>query len=326
MLINCINKNTNTNCSIRFDKTACIIINETFIKNFIHPNVSCDYDDLILMINDDIELKKHVYKYYLNYQLIENEKNMKEEYFCDNFYNTLFDIIDINNVIILIKKTQQDWDTFLKDKDLENNFSGTIDFNNDKQYTFKKENCLCNVNLNIKIKVSNPKMKRELEIFRSRINSFFPMITKFHLGPVRAMYQGPIKDKSSEVYMLPSAITAYMTGMCLNKQYFSGKKDPCEIVNKYHRRGYGIILNKKEIIHFIEYCYRLPKWRDLYGIKNMRNINCIVGVPLHKLFFSPNGNVRYKIQNMNLKYCNIKIFSRPIIDKCGYVLPLMSVN
>ena len=58
----------------------------------------------------------------------------------------------------------------------------------------------------------------------------------------------------------------------------------------------------------------------------MRNINCIVGVPLHKLFFSPNGNVRYKIQNMNLKYCNIKILSRPIIDKCGYVLPLMSVN
>ena len=73
-LIDIINKNTNETSYVKFEKTGCIVINENFIKNYIHPNVSCDYDDLLLMINKDIELKKHVYKYYLNFQLIENEK------------------------------------------------------------------------------------------------------------------------------------------------------------------------------------------------------------------------------------------------------------
>jgi hypothetical protein len=275
------------------------------------------------MINEDTELKKHIYKYYLNFQLIENEKNMQKEIFTDGFYNSLFDIIDIDHVLILIKKTQQDWDQFLKDKDLENNFTGSIKYNNDKVYTLKKDNCLCNINLNIKIKVSNLKMKRDLEIFRSRVKSFFPMITKFHLGPVRSMYQGPIKDKPSQVYMLPSAITAYMTGLCLNKQYFSGKDDPCGIVNKYHRRGYGLILNKKEIIHFIQYCYKMDKWRILYGIKNIRDINTIVGSPVNKLIFSPQGKIKYKLQNMDIsKHKTILVSTKSIIDNCGYVIPL----
>ena len=322
-LIDIIDKNTNETSYVKFEKTACIVINENFIKNYIHPNVSCDYDDLILMINKDIELKKHVYKYYLNFQLIENEKNIQKEFFTNEFYNSLFDIIDIDNVMILIKKTQQDWDKFLKDKDLENNFTGSIKYNNDKIYTLKKENCLCNINLNLKMKVSNPKIKRNLEIFRSRVKSFFPMITKFHLGPVRSMYQGPIKDKPSQVYMLPSAITAYMTGMCLNKQYFSGKDDPCAIVHKYHRRGYGLILNKKEIIHFIQYCFKMEKYRALYGMENLRDINKIIGSPENKLIFSPQGKIKYKLQNTNTNVHKYRLVTtKSIIDNCGYVIPL----
>ena len=44
-----------------------------------------------------------------------------------------------------------------------------------------------------------------------------------------------------------------MTGINIDYKYFSGTNDPVKIFNKYRSRGYGCILNNKEIKNVIYY-------------------------------------------------------------------------
>ena len=50
----------------------------------------------------------------------------------------------------------------------------------------------------------------------------------------------------------------------LDYKYFSGSKDPIDIINKYRMRGFGTLLNEKEKIKLIEYSKNVQQWADFY--------------------------------------------------------------
>ena len=93
----------------------------------------------------------------------------------------------------------------------------------------------------IRFKFMFNKIGRQIEFFRSNSKDFFSLAAHFHLPAVRAYYQG------TNVYMTPSCVTAMMTGINIEYKYFAGIRDPVDIINKYNRRGFGIILNSTEL-------------------------------------------------------------------------------
>ena len=87
----------------------------------------------------------------------------------------------------------------------------------------------------------------KIEMFRIKDKDFFGTVARFHFPCVRAYYQG------DNVYILPSCITAMMTGLNIEYKYFAGIRNPVDIINKYMQRGFGVILNKFEINLLIDY-------------------------------------------------------------------------
>ena len=140
--------------------------------------------------------------------------------------------------------------------------------------------------------------------------------------------------------MTPSCITAHMTRTNIDYKYISGNKDPIEIINKYRMRGFGTILNKNEISHYLNYIDKVPFWKNLY-CKDNQNIDLILGdlCPSQKIFhprlynidFYTNPNIRpipfenpyndvkpYKEETYDSNLNN----ENKIINMRGYIKPL----
>jgi hypothetical protein len=107
-----------------------------------------------------------------------------------------------------------------------------------------------NVEISYKYKIISNKLKRSLEIFPIKGKDHFSVISSFHLPNVRGYYNG------SNVYLLPSCISAHLTYTNLDYKYFAGSKDPIKILEKNRRRGFGTILSNREIAIYIKYCNR----------------------------------------------------------------------
>ncbi len=104
-----------------------------------------------------------------------------------------------------------------------------------------------------------------IEMFRIKDREFFNTVSRFHFPCVRGYYNG------NNVHILPSCITAMMTGLNIEYKYFSGIRDPHEIVNKYLSRGFGVILNKYEINKWIEYNKLNNIYKNALGEKTADN-------------------------------------------------------
>jgi hypothetical protein len=89
--------------------------------------------------------------------------------------------------------------------------------------------------------------KTKIEMFRIKEKEFFSAVARFHFPCVRSYYQG------DNVYILPSCISAMMTGLNIEYKYFAGIRNPNEIINKYLFRGFGVLLNKFELNLWLEY-------------------------------------------------------------------------
>jgi len=117
----------------------------------------------------------------------------------------------------------------------------------------------------IRFKFTSSYLQHNIELFQVYNDNFFSIVNRFHFPCVRGYFQ---KDK---VYLLPSAITAFMTGINIDYKYFSGTNDPVKIFNKYRSRGFGCILNNKEIKNVVYYnsnnnkesCYYTEKKSDV---------------------------------------------------------------
>ena len=121
-------------------------------------------------------------------------------------------------------------------------------------------------------------------------------VANFHLPCVRGYYDG------SQVYLLPSCITAALTLINLDYKYFAGSNDPIEILNKYRLRGYSIALNDSEKIRFISYSSKVEKWNNLYGginIKDKNSVNSVYGYRHpDSIFFNPRYILKEKFNNI----------------------------
>jgi hypothetical protein len=149
---------------------------------------------------------------------------------------------------------------------------------------------ICKLNESIRFQIKSNRMNRSWEIFKTRDTNFFSTVSKFHMGFVRALYNG------KTALCLPSFISAMMLQLSTDYKYFASIRNPIEIINKYRSRGFGIILNDDEKIHFAYYNSFKPdtdmsdskesesestsnKWYLMYkvDIKDKSSINAIFG-------------------------------------------------
>ena len=138
--------------------------------------------------------------------------------------------------------------------------------------------------INFKFRISSHFLPHNLEFFQIKNLEFFSIVSQFHLPIVRSYYDG------NQIYLTPSCNSACMTFINIDYKYFTGKKDPIEIINKYRMRGFGTILNENEINKLVKYSSLVPKWKKLYGlnIKSQKSIlNNIGPLKIKDNFFKP---------------------------------------
>jgi hypothetical protein len=99
-----------------------------------------------------------------------------------------------------------------------------------------------------------------IEVFKSKYQEVFSIVSRFHLPCVRGYYCG------NDVKLLPSCVSAYKTGINGDYKYMTGGYDPIHIIDKYRTRGFGIILNKTEIRHMVEYNKDAEEWKGVFKI------------------------------------------------------------
>ena len=153
------------------------------------------------------------------------------------------------------------------------------------------------IRMNLKFKINSAPLSRELELFMNNRGDFMNMVSKFHLPCVRAYYNG------DNVYMTPSCITSYMTMMNLHYRYFSGQTTPMEIINKYRMRGFGILLNKKEIKELFKYSCDNEFWRNLYDFNKINSVKAnmkkflTINDPNYRFYEPRKYNAAFFIEN-----------------------------
>jgi len=135
------------------------------------------------------------------------------------------------------------------------------DFRDDDNKVSDEDNkVILKISENIRFKITSPNLEHKIEVFRIKYNEFFSCVARFHLNCVRGFYDG------ENVYMLPSCVSALMTRWNMDYHYFSGMRDPIDILNKYRMRGFGTIVNDLEKLHIIEYNSVIDKWNGMFMI------------------------------------------------------------
>ena len=205
-----------------------------------------------------IEVKNTITKKLLTSENIKNK--FITEYFIPNSYENM-------NIYVVDPDNYENYHT--QDNEVlyyRNDFSNNLP---------QKENKLViKFSENVRYKLFCKTTK--IEMFRIKDKDFFGTVARFHFPCVRAYYQG------DNIYMLPSCITAMMTGLNIEYKYFAGIRNPVDIINKYMQRGFGVILNKFEINLLLEYNktlnndnplkYNTEADKDvLLGKKNIKN-------------------------------------------------------
>ncbi len=271
-------KQINTGVKIESVHTGTIIVSEEFIghelenlKNII-KNPNADITTIKASIHDQ-EVKNYLYdKYYIPWKISHAEQlqtNQKKDTWVYQEYlkpipKEEFRIYTLDYEIDECDYEKQDYEKYMYWKDIN------------PDSTDKVNKLVMKMSESIRYKI-NSNQTRTFEIFKTRDSSFFSIISKFHMGFVRAYWNG------STVKCLPSYITSMMLQLSTDYKYFASIRDPIEIVNKYRSRGFGIILNDHEKVHMVCYNGFRPKngkenkWVDIYNL-NMKNKNSIESV------------------------------------------------
>lgn len=114
-----------------------------------------------------------------------------------------------------------------------------------------------------------------IEVFHIDSNKRNPMslVSDFHVPNVRIAYL----PATGEVKILPSALWAGWTGLCVDIKYFAAKHSPVDIVLKNINRGFRFLLNEAERIYLGRSRLVLGRgaiarpWRYIYwGTKSTR--------------------------------------------------------
>jgi hypothetical protein len=84
----------------------------------------------------------------------------------------------------------------------------------------------------------------------------------FHVPCVRAYYTK--QNNIGNVFMVPSCITAMMSGINIDMRIFHSLTSPYEIIAKYNSRGFRIMLNRNNTIKLWKFQNSLPNTHKFY--------------------------------------------------------------
>lgn len=240
-----IKKNTDSNdedTSYETIKRMSISITTQFFEltleefnKIYHTNWSVkEYHDNV----GDYRVRSYLYSFYARFKQEQNTFLLKSNPNCieNKFVKDYVTYFSINDFTIYLcdeslydRYNKKETDIILRKSDFH---SETAESDN---------KIVMKISDSIRFKFILNKIGRQIEFFKSNSNDFFSLAAHFHLPVVRAYYQG------NNVYMTPSCVTAMMTGINVEYKYFASIRDPVDIINKYNRRGFGVILNSVEL-------------------------------------------------------------------------------
>lgn len=281
-VVKLVNKNIYNTEEIKLQiepkKTLAIIIHLDYIKEKLEDinkqvNKSYSVEDVKNNMSSD-ELKTYFYKVYTEHKSSQNEKD-KTKFTKENIlYQHFFNITSMDDMSLYVVDNIIDKDNTMP-RDSEILFHVNDYRDEDNKVSYDKNKIILKLSENIKFKLHSSKMLHSIEAFRVKGSSFFSVVARFHLPCVRAYYCG------DNVYMMPSCVTAMMTGINIDYKYFAGIRDPIDILNKYRMRGFGILLNDNEKQHMVYYNGTLNnKWNNMFNvnIKNKDSISKFFGL------------------------------------------------
>jgi len=253
---------------------------------------------------DDIETKKLFMSFYNQkiksfYKEIQEEYTSKEKKELKINYPHIFEPIDIN--LIILDHYEDVNNKKMKVEDME--FS-----NEEKEYTGEP---YFDARESYKYNLYHPILNHHFECFSVPFEDPWSCINKFHLGQVRGYYNG------SNVYYTISAVMALQTKLSPDYRIMFGSKDPGEILNKYRMRGFGCILNDKELSEIMKYSEKIEFWKKLYMIDCKNNnslLNFSDGLFLNSSLFQPRKLNPDSFENSKL--IQIPTYSAP---QCIYI-------
>lgn len=244
-------------------KGASILITKEYLKKYnIKEEEIKEGENLKNTKNE--ELKKIIYEDYIKLKEKNNEiikKKYKKQAKNNILYNLHWKKAEINELNIFLTES-------------------ISELYNNEIIIKENEKIIMKIIEGSRFKVSSPYLKRDIEIFKTKYEEPFSMVSKFHLPCVRGYYNG------ENVYLLPSCITALMTLINIDYKYFAGSNDPVTILNKYRRRGFSIILNKRELYYMTEY----NKTMDNEKFNNIKYKNKIFIDINHEIYKSKEDN------------------------------------
>jgi len=259
--------------------TGTMILSDDFIikeleeiGKFLKNNVDIDY---IKSNYSNQEIKNYFYdKFYIpwkneQYKMLKQNGKDQEELFIEYLKPVAREEFRLYNL---------DYESFeekLNKQDYEKYF-----YLNKLNKSNEPNKLIGKLSESIRFKVKS-KESKTFEIFKSHNENFFSVVSRFHMGFVRAIWNG------KTTLCLPSYITSMMLQLAVDYKYFSSIRDPVEIINKYRSRGFGIILNDFEKLHMAYYNSVKNKkydsnlkWIEMYkvNLKNKSSIHNIFGV------------------------------------------------
>jgi hypothetical protein len=185
-------------------------------------------------------------------------------------------------------------------------------FDNFKYYIYNNDQLKePTIGENIKYHIYSPYLTRKFEVFKIKY-SFLATISRFHLPCVRGYYDG------NEVYLLPSAVSALLTGKCIDYKYFAGVRSPFEIILKYIFRGYSIFFNKREMIKIVEYIKHSEKWSAVFGYNDTFKVKTFQSYYTNPFALLNKNDIKYYDYR---RYIGSNLVS-PVVSTFGYVKPI----
>jgi len=241
---------------------AVVVTKEFFVEKGDHVRAhfynQWTADQMVQNISSS-EMKEYLYLTYIENKAKHNNwirRNKKDTHPFIKNYMELSSIKDMNVHLASYEQTKIDHNILDSDMCFYINDFRT----DDKKVPDDKNFMVMKIGENIKFKIKSKKMLKPIELFRSKTVDFFGVVARFHLPCVRAYYQG------DNVYMLPSCITAMMTGINIDYKYFAGVRDPIDIINKYRMRGYGVLLTDTEKKHMAYYNNHIKTFGGMFYV------------------------------------------------------------
>lgn len=217
------------------------------------------YDFKDVLQNIDSEYVQNIFKDSYEKALIQYKKEKEDEIIDEEFIKNNPEYLELDNIPFKIRKVQ-------KFKDI------TMD----------------KIKISFKYKIKSQFLNHNIELFNVTTIDFFGVVQTFHLPCVRAYFD------DNNVYMTPSCISAHLTRMNLDYKYFAGTSHPCEIINKYRMRGFGIYLNTEEQDVLFNYSKNNTFWNNLYNLNSSNKNRFMNALNFNdKLFFPRLYNSEY---------------------------------